>query len=359
MSVEPARLPPVVTAPARGPARPDDAGAVAAALLDDLGRRLGTRGLAFAEPPAPVPEGWECYLYAFRLRGRGLPPRWGRPLLLRIHANGRGVARARHEHAAPRRLRELGYPVPEPLLLEERPDLFGGPFLVMERVPGPTLLRAMLRRFWRPRYYPPLMARAHARLHDLPAEGFPALGAPSVDRGLAEVRAACRDGLAGLTPGAEWLGARRPPPPARPSILHLDFHPLNLIVRPDGALVVLDWTYAEVGDPHADVAMTLLLLEHAPVGAGLPARLAALVGRPIVERGYLRTYRRLRPLDEGRLAYFRAWAALRRLARYARWLRVGPGVSGCKHDLVGRLSPGFLDGLRRSFVRWSGVEIHL
>src|SRR5438105_1699003 len=77
--------------PAARPACPD---AVAPAFLAYLGARLGVRGLAYAEPPAPVPDGWESYIYAFRLRGRGLPPPWDGPLLLRIHANHHGLPRA-------------------------------------------------------------------------------------------------------------------------------------------------------------------------------------------------------------------------------------------------------------------------
>src|SRR5437763_372061 len=74
-------------------ADPADPAAVAAALLDDLGRRLGLPGLGYAEPPAPLAGGWENYLYGFRLRGPGLPPAWDRPLVLRVHAHRRGVQR--------------------------------------------------------------------------------------------------------------------------------------------------------------------------------------------------------------------------------------------------------------------------
>jgi aminoglycoside phosphotransferase (APT) family kinase protein len=338
--------------PVADPAAPD---AVAAALLDDLGGRLGVRGLAYAEPLTPVPDGWESYIYTFRLRGP-----WERPLLLRIHANRHGLPRARHEFEVPRRLAELGYPVPEAVLLEESCDLFGGPYLITERVCGPTMLQAMMARFWNPLHHPARMAEAHARLHALPTENFPAPAGPFLERHFAEMRAVVlRHNLAGLTPGLDWLEAHQPPPPATPSILHLDFHPLNLIERPDGTLVVIDWTYADLGDPHADVATTLLIVECAPAGEGLWERLQVLVGRPILTGWYLHVYRGLRRLDERRLAYFRAWSALRRLVRYARWLRAGPEVSGCKPDLVEHLDPDFLGALRRYFRRWSGVDVHL
>jgi aminoglycoside phosphotransferase (APT) family kinase protein len=269
------------------------------------------------------------------------------------------VRRARHEFEVPRRLGQLGYPVPEPVLLEEGCDLFGGPFLIMEQVCGPTLLRVMVRQPWNLLGFPARMAEVHARLHDLPRDGFPALPGRFLERHLGKMRAAiARHDLKGLAPGLDRLDRHRPPEPAIPSILHLDFHPLNLVARPGGSLAVLDWTYADLGDPHADVATTLLLLECVPVAAkGLWERLAILVGRPVLSGWYRHVYRRHRDLDEERLAYYRAWAALRRLVRYVRWLRAGPGVSGCKPCLVEHLGPDLLGALCRSFRRWAGVKV--
>jgi hypothetical protein len=46
-------------------------------------------------------------------------------------------------------------------------------------------------------------------------------------------------GLHGLIPGLNWLSAQRPAAPESPSILHLDFHPLNLVHGQGFSLVVL------------------------------------------------------------------------------------------------------------------------
>jgi aminoglycoside phosphotransferase (APT) family kinase protein len=255
----------------------------------------------------------------------------------------------------------LGYPAPRPVLLEEGCGTFGGPFLVVERVPGPTLLRAMLGKPWLLFHFPAQMAAMQARLHALPPGDFPAPPGPFLERHLSETRAAiARHGLAGLLPGLDWLHARRPPEPASPSILHLDFHPLNLIERADGSLAVLDWTYSDRGDPHADVATTLLLLDCFPAaGRNLWERLSLGVGRPVVARRYHSAYARLQPLDEVQLAYYRAWSALRHLVRYGGWLRAGPEAAGCKCSLVEHAGPGLLTALCHYFRRWAGVEVSL
>jgi aminoglycoside phosphotransferase (APT) family kinase protein len=335
--------------------------AVAASLLTYLGDRLGVTGLQYSAPPCPLPDGWETHLFRFCLRGPNLPPGWDRPLVLRIHANGRGRLRARHEFEVPRHLAGLGYPVPEPLLVDEVTGVFGGPFLIMEQVPGSVLLRAALRRPWRPFLFPELMAEVHARLHALPTDGFPAPPGAFLDRHLAALRSAiARHDLAGLGPGLDWLEAHQPPEAVPPSILHLDFHPLNLIVRPDDKLVVLDWTYADVGDPHADVATTLTFLRCFPIELRTGwERLAVTVGRPLVSGWYEHAYRRRRPLDRTRLDYYRAWAVLDHLVRYGGGLRDGPEAIDCKPSLARHLSPGLFAVLCRCFRQWTGVDVSL
>jgi aminoglycoside phosphotransferase (APT) family kinase protein len=338
---------------------------IAAPLLAYLGRHFQVPGLSYSAAPAALPEGWESYSYTFRLRSCGLPAAWEQPLLLRVHVGCQGLPRVRHEFEVQDYLSRHGYPAPAPLLLEQACDPFGGPFLVMEHVAGRELLRVMLWKPWNILHFPTQMAETHARLHALPPEGFPASAGPSLERWLGEMDADIgRYGLAGLSPGMDWLRSHRPAEPAARCILHLDFHPLNLIERSDGSLGVLDWTYADLGDPHADVATTLMVLACVPASAkGLWERLALWAGRPLMRPllswWYRRAYHRRRPLDEGRLAYYRAWSALRQLVRYGRCLRGGAEACGCKPSLLAHLDSGLLGILGRYFRRWSGVAVRL
>jgi len=351
---------------ASSPAPASEAAAdVASPLLAYLERRLQAGGLSYSACPAELADGWETYNYTFRLCGAGLSAAWDRPLLLRVHSGRGGLPRARHEFEVQDYLARHGYPAPAPLLLEQGCEALGGPFLIMEHVAGKELLRMMLWRPWNILHFPGQMAAVHARLHDLSADGFPAPSGPFLERRLREMEAdIARHGLGGLEPGLDWLRRRRPADPARPSILHLDFHPLNLIERDDDSLGVLDWTYADVGDPHADVATTLMLLECVPATAkGLWERFAVLVGRPVMRPllswWYRRAYNRRRPLDEERLSYYGAWSALRQLVRYGRCLRAGPEACGCKPSLLDHLDSRLLNVLGRYFRRCSGVAVSL
>jgi aminoglycoside phosphotransferase (APT) family kinase protein len=138
-------------------------------------------------------------------------------LVLRRYRDGRS---AEGEAAVIRALAALGYPVPA---VHEA----AGPDIVMERVDGPTLAAALVDGM------PPdeagaLLAGLHDRLHAL-----------------------------------AWPGAA----PGE-ALLHLDLHPLNVILR--GAdPVVIDWSNARPGPPGLDVAMSAVILAQVVVTDGM------------------------------------------------------------------------------------------
>src|SRR5205823_2101339 len=107
--------------------------------------------------------------------------------------------------------------------------------------------------------------RLHARLHALTPDGLPEPPGSFLSRRLGEIDNLIRTyGLRGLLPGLDWLVRQRPGEPGWRHVLHLDWHPLNLMRAGDGTLTALDWNEADVGDRHADVATALLLVRCAP-----------------------------------------------------------------------------------------------
>jgi aminoglycoside phosphotransferase (APT) family kinase protein len=309
--------------------------------------------------PLEIPHGWETYVYRFRLRATAvLPPAFARPLVLRIYASPEGVPRARREFAMQRHLHQRGHAVPEPLRFEADCDLFGGPFMLMERVPGKTLLDGLRHNWTRVLAVAGQLAEQQLRLHCLPVDGFPVPPGPFLDRRLGELEALVgTHGLDGLRRGLKWLHAHRPAARAPAVVVHLDFHPVN-IMDPEGrAPVVLDWSEADVADPHADVATTILLLHAAPVEkAVLAERLIAPITRCVLIHRYLNLYRRRSPLDLRTLRYYLACAALRRLAVYGMWLHAGPQANGCKPSSLRHVEPGHVGTLREDFRHCTGVE---
>lgn len=136
-------------------------------------------------------------------------------LVLRRNRDGRAVDR---EAETMRALAEAGYPVP-------RVRRAAGADLVMERVDGPTLADAMVARRMSVEEGAVVLASLHDRLH--------AIGAP------------------GGVP-----------------VLHMDLHPLNVLLGEDGP-VVIDWSNARRGPAGLDVAMTALILAQVAVVPGM------------------------------------------------------------------------------------------
>lgn len=130
---------------------------------------------------------------------------------------------------------EQGYPVPE---VHEVSD--DGSDLIMAKVPGPTMVDVLGRGPWRARRIGAQLAELHARLHELPAP----------------------DWLAAVDDGDR--------------LLHFDLHPLNVILSPDGP-VVIDWTNACRGRPSGDLGRAWALM--AAADAEVPALLKPVVGR--------------------------------------------------------------------------------
>ncbi len=142
---------------------------------------------------------------------------YGDGLVLRRSRRGRSMAA---EAKIMDYVRGHGYPVPAVDHLNE-----DGTDLIMERVDGPSMVQLLGRKPWRLSANGALLGDLHRRLHEIP--------------------------------GPHWLPAA--PGPAGGTLLHLDLHPLNVILSPSGP-VVIDWTNAARGDGATDVALTWVLM---------------------------------------------------------------------------------------------------
>ena len=69
-------------------------------------------------------------------------------------------------------------------------------------------------------------------------------------------------------------------------MLHLDLHPLNVIVGPKGP-VVIDWTSACSGDPNIDVALAWALMSAGEIPGGRAKAKVLAWGRSLLVNGFL------------------------------------------------------------------------
>ncbi|HEY8597019.1 MAG TPA: phosphotransferase [Thermomicrobiales bacterium] len=90
------------------------------------------------------------------------------------------------------------------------------------------------------------------------------------------------------------------------SVLHFDYHPLNLLVEGRRATGLIDWANVHVGDRRADLARTVAILRLTPLGTGAAA-IATILFVRLLELGWRRGYRAVAgPI--GGMAPFYAWA---------------------------------------------------
>ena len=254
--------------------------------------------------------GWESELYAFTVEHGPAGNRLREALVLRVYPGDEGGVKAVHEFRSMSRLHQAGYPVPKVLLLEREDSPFGRPFTIMEHIQGQVMASLL--------FGPPgaqqqqlltLFCELFVRLHRLDWQPF--VGGAMVD----EVKdpyffvdrwlSRARDDLArfhqvSLLPIVEWLEERREVLPCRrPSPVHQDFHPENILLRDDGSAVVIDWTSFDVSDPRIDLAWTLMLA-HSYLG-------------PEWRNGILYEYERLAGAKVEQIELFEVCACGRRL----------------------------------------------
>ncbi len=161
---------------------------------------------------------------------------------------------------------DAGIATPKPL---RRVNVDGRMGIVFERVDGPTMMDDAGKRPWR------LVSWAHelARLeHSLAAT------ASLTERTVKEylrpklMRAEMADDI------REMLVSRLDRLPDGDALVHLDFHPGNVLIGASGP-VIIDWSNTSVGDPAADVAQTLLILACGSPPEGTKLSLTVRIGR--------------------------------------------------------------------------------
>jgi aminoglycoside phosphotransferase (APT) family kinase protein len=168
----------------------------------------------------------------------------GPGLVLRRSTSGRSLAA---EAEVMEHVRKAGFPAPR--IEELRAD---GTELVMERLDGPLMGEMVARRPW-----------LFFRLAGLLAELHGELGAITAPKEL------------------------RQHPAGGDATVHLDLHPLNVIMTKGGP-VVIDWANASRGRPEIDVAYTWVVMRSSEVPGSLAARTIVNGGRNVFLRSFLR-----------------------------------------------------------------------
>ena len=321
--------------------------------------------------------GWETTVFEFFLgsapAGVKLPP--GRPLVLRFYHGPDAAPKGSRESSVMRLLQAAGFPVPMPYAFQPDPAALGAPFLIMERLEGGPLLRLhsfpdALKTFT---LAFPHFVRLHTKLHHLDPDhiGLAALGPavgpncsaspPLLERMLATIAARVELGpLPWLGPALQWArSASGPLQGGGNSVLHLDSHPLNVLVKGARISGIIDWVSAETGDRHLDVGTTATILScHTMENPSwLRDNLAGNSLRRLYNGLYVAMYHAMMPLDFARLRYCQGLAAIFRLSTLGMMLNRGAESVGYRAQAVSEVSAPVLQVLARYATRKCRIPI--
>jgi aminoglycoside phosphotransferase (APT) family kinase protein len=226
-----------------------------------------------------------------------------------------------------KQLYAMGYPVPQVLLLGADGTRFDKPFVIMERIVGRSMgaisdespVEKKLELLT-------LFCQMFVDLHALDWRAFAPDTPPYEARDLSTIvghQLSCWQAYTlslqndAFAPVFNWLRERLPDVRfGRPSVIHMDYHPYNILIREDGAPFVIDWTSAQVSDYRLDLAWTLLLM--------------STYGHPESREIVLGEYERLAGHRVEQIEYFEAAACLRRLFSILVSLGGGAGRLGMR-----------------------------
>jgi aminoglycoside phosphotransferase (APT) family kinase protein len=231
-----------------------------------------------------------------------------------VHAYGRGAvikvpapstpegwihSEARYAEAA----RGAGAPAPRLLGIEQ---IAGRAASVWERVEGTLMWQLVVDRPGQSAALGRLLADVqHALFVLVPPVTLPR----QRDRLVSKIRRAAATIDASLGRALAFL----PPPVSTPRLCHGDLHPSNVILGPDGPMIV-DWFDASRGDPIADVARSSMTLlgDGASPPEHLPGSDPATLG--VLTDAYLARLREHVEIDDDLLARWQAVSAAGRIA---------------------------------------------
>lgn len=202
-------------------------------------------------------------------------------------------AMLRREHAAMSAAGRQRLPVP---FVHAARTVLGRPVMLLDWCPGTTLYAELMTHPNRAWALGVMLGTAQGRLHltratpDLHQHGRDWIGWCGAEEVAIQERL-----RAVLSRGSDQA-----------TILHLDFHPLNVMVGSRKVTGIIDWANAGAGDHRADVARTATILRHAPIPPEVPRRQVIQLRR-VFRRGWRHGYARITgPLAD--MAIFNAWA---------------------------------------------------
>jgi len=277
-----------------------------------------------------ITSGWETQIFSFDLEWTTKRGKMQEGLIIRVYSPKVGEEKAERESTVMTQLLRVGYPVPRIHVTETDDSILGNPFIIMDRIDGTTLNDRLGPSVAENDKWVMVFSRLFVKLHNLDWKYFVADSQSYppedpyyiVNSKIAEARNALKHhGKQELMPIVDWLHKRIESVPCeKPSLIHGDFHPMNVMIDGNQNPFVIDWGATKIGDFRMDLAWTLLLTR----------AFSSKENRD----SYLDGYQRAVGHNIEELEYFEVFAILRRLFDVSVSLDEGAAELGMREDAV-------------------------
>lgn len=275
-----------------------------------------------------ITSGWENEVYSFTAEYDDSQE----DLILRIYPGDHAEWKSGREFNGIKRLYEIGFPVPKVHILEHDSSVFGKPFIIMEKINGREGGKVIDESYGEQRdRLVNQFCQIFVDLHNLDWKKVAFEPLPYNENDPYGFINSLMQKMQGyinqfpnikvFAPVYDWLkGRAKTVPCERLSVVHMDYHPANLILKDNGEAIVIDWTNFDIADFRIDLAWTMLLVS----SYGNPE------GRDIV----LNEYERIAGHKVEQIEYFEVFALLRRLFSIFISLTVGADKLGMRPEAI-------------------------
>jgi uncharacterized protein (TIGR02172 family) len=222
---------------------------------------------------------------------------WGEDRVLKLFMEWCPQSWIEREERFSRVIYESGLPVPA---VEDIIEVDGRKGIIFERVDGNLMLEEIGAKPNEASRYAEILAELHTSIHSHEMPDLPSLR-DMIERNIRQAKTLSDEER---TRALHVLNQRKD----GASLCHYDLHPMNVIMSPQKPIII-DWMSACQGNPHADIARTLLMSQGFlfAIPSNLHAALQSFIDR------YLARYREIRDISLTELKAWRLPIAIARL----------------------------------------------
>lgn len=210
---------------------------------------------------------------------------WGDDQVLKLFYEGQALDWIKEEARISRLVYETGVPTPA---VGEVIEVNGRHGIIYGRVHGTSMLTEISTKPWKVFQSANTLAKLHTSMHEKMVTSLPSQR-QILEHSIRSVPALSNRKKDAILKVLDSL-------PDDHVLCHGDFHPDNVVMSANGAMVI-DWTTASQGNPLADAARTSLILQMGELPPGTPALIQWMtrIGRGLFHQAYLRYYFQYHP----------------------------------------------------------------